>query len=199
LLAWRPDSLAAHRARLLTVVATLGCMRVNEAAQLQVCDLWFDYLMSYGCPASRGRARCTSTGGRMTRSARDTTPRSAARGIQSWMWWRSCAAGWSSRGSRCIWRGRSGRGRRRHASSARRCSCSRTALARRAARAVHAAAGELLDSLGGQGSRGESSHFSGISARKWGILTVIEARVDETILYLQSVMVPHSRRGRTCR
>jgi hypothetical protein len=31
LLAWRPSALAAHRARLLTVVATLACMRVNEA------------------------------------------------------------------------------------------------------------------------------------------------------------------------
>jgi hypothetical protein len=41
LLGWRPASLAAHRARLLTVVATLACLRVNEVARLQVCDLWF--------------------------------------------------------------------------------------------------------------------------------------------------------------
>jgi hypothetical protein len=52
--------------------------------------------------------------------------------------------------------------------------------------AVLAAAGERLDSLGGQASRGDSSRFSGISARKGGISTAIEARVDETILYLQS-------------
>ena len=32
LLAWRPESLVAHRARLLTVVATLACLRVNEVA-----------------------------------------------------------------------------------------------------------------------------------------------------------------------
>ena len=44
LLAWRPTTLAAHRARLLTVVATLECLRVNEVALLQVCDLWFDLL-----------------------------------------------------------------------------------------------------------------------------------------------------------
>jgi len=50
LLAWRPTALAAHRARLLTAVATLACMRVNEVARLQVCDLWFDYLASYGIP-----------------------------------------------------------------------------------------------------------------------------------------------------
>jgi hypothetical protein len=51
LLAWRPTSLAAHRERLLTVVtvvATLACMRVNKVARLQVCNLWFDYLASYG-------------------------------------------------------------------------------------------------------------------------------------------------------
>ena len=39
LLAWRPMSLASHRARLLTALATLACMRVNEVARLQVCDL----------------------------------------------------------------------------------------------------------------------------------------------------------------
>jgi hypothetical protein len=33
---------------------------------------------------------------------------------------------------------------------------------------------------------GDSSRFSGISARKGGISTAIEARVDQTILYLQS-------------
>jgi hypothetical protein len=46
---------------------------------------------------------------------------------------------------------------------------------------------------------GDSSRFSGISARKEGISTAIEARVDETILYLQSghgAALPH---GRTCR
>jgi hypothetical protein len=54
LLAWRPTALAAHRARLLTAVATLACMRVNEVARLQVCDLWFDYLASYGIPSFEG-------------------------------------------------------------------------------------------------------------------------------------------------
>jgi hypothetical protein len=33
---------------------------------------------------------------------------------------------------------------------------------------------------------GDSSRFSGISARKGGISTAIDGRVDETILYLQS-------------
>jgi hypothetical protein len=48
LLEWRPSSLAAHRARLPTVVAMLACLRVNEVALLQVCDLWWDHLTSYG-------------------------------------------------------------------------------------------------------------------------------------------------------
>jgi hypothetical protein len=36
------------------VVVTLGCLRVNEVARLQVCDQWFDYLMSYGVPGFEG-------------------------------------------------------------------------------------------------------------------------------------------------
>jgi hypothetical protein len=39
---------------LLTVVVTLGCLRVNEVARLQVCYLWFNYLMSYGVPGFEG-------------------------------------------------------------------------------------------------------------------------------------------------
>jgi hypothetical protein len=54
LLAWRPASLAAHRVRLLTVVATLACLRMNEVARLQVCVLWFDYLASYGVSGFEG-------------------------------------------------------------------------------------------------------------------------------------------------
>ncbi len=54
LLAWRPSALAAHRARLLTVVATLAYMLVNEVACLQVCNLWFDHLASYWVPGFEG-------------------------------------------------------------------------------------------------------------------------------------------------
>jgi hypothetical protein len=54
LLAWRPVTLAAHHARLLTAVATLACLRVNEVARLQVRDLWFDYLVSSGVPGFEG-------------------------------------------------------------------------------------------------------------------------------------------------
>ncbi len=108
LLAWRPASLAAHRARLLTVVATMACLRVNEVARLQVCDLWFDYLVSYGLP---GRVRCTSTGGRTTRCGKGTNPHSAARRIQRSTSWRSCGHGCGSLGWRYIGLAPSGPGR----------------------------------------------------------------------------------------
>jgi hypothetical protein len=59
LLAWRQDTLVAHHARLLTVVTTLACLRVNEVARLQVCDLCFDRgargrVMSYGVSGFEG-------------------------------------------------------------------------------------------------------------------------------------------------
>jgi hypothetical protein len=102
LLAWRPGTLAAHRARLLTVVATLACLRVNEVARLQVCDLWFDYLMSYGVPGLPVEGTCSV---HINRRKNDDTQRKGhypARGIRSWTPWRSCAAGWSLWGLRCI-------------------------------------------------------------------------------------------------
>jgi hypothetical protein len=161
LLAWRPDTLAARVAaghagctprRLWPPWPACGSTRLR-GCRCATCGSTISHRT--GCPASRGRARCTSTGGRTTRSARATTPRSGARGIRSWTWWRSFAAGWSSLGSRCIRRTRSRRGRRRHASSAAvpahalcqgRGHCGHTA-------AVHATAGERLDPLGGQASR----------------------------------------------
>ena len=54
LLAWWPSTLSAHRARLLTAVAMLECVLVSEVVCLQVCDLWFDHLMSYGVPGFEG-------------------------------------------------------------------------------------------------------------------------------------------------
>ena len=32
----------------------MACLRVSEVARLQVCDLWFDHLMSYGVPGFEG-------------------------------------------------------------------------------------------------------------------------------------------------
>ena len=41
LLAWRPATMAAHRARLLTAVATLACLRVNKlrSCKSAICGL----------------------------------------------------------------------------------------------------------------------------------------------------------------
>ena len=58
---------------LLTVVVTLDCLRVNEVARLQVCDLWFNFLMSYGVPGFDGAlAACLAAGhaGAASRSPR---------------------------------------------------------------------------------------------------------------------------------
>mgnify|MGYP003346699864 CR=1 FL=1 len=54
LLAWRPDTAAQHRARLVAALATLACLRVSEAAQLQACDLRFDHFTGYGAPGYEG-------------------------------------------------------------------------------------------------------------------------------------------------
>jgi hypothetical protein len=137
LLAWRPTTLAAHRSRLLTVVATLGCMRVNlnEVARLQVCDLWVDYLMSCGVSGFEGtcsvhinrRKNDTQRKGHYPafgRSwARDSDPGPELDVVTVAIGCRSPA-----RGSRCTRAAvRSGRGQRLSASSARRCSRSRAA------------------------------------------------------------------------
>jgi hypothetical protein len=108
----------------------------------------------------------------MSRSARATTLRSAARVSRSWTWWHSCAAGWSSRGLRCIRRARE-RKRRRAELACRRRPCTRQKVSDWIRWAVMQAGGD-------------SSHFSGTSARQGGTSTAIEARVDEAILYLQS-------------
>ena len=101
LLAWRPTTLAAHRARLLTVVATLACLRVNEVALLQVCDLWFDHLTGYGVPGFDGTCSLHIIRGRTTRSGKDTGLRSAAREIRISTSCGSYGCGFGSRGWRC--------------------------------------------------------------------------------------------------
>jgi hypothetical protein len=50
LFAWLPLKLAAHRVRLLTVVATLGCIRINAAASLRSVVRLHQGLTSYGIP-----------------------------------------------------------------------------------------------------------------------------------------------------
>ena len=74
---------AASRAPwlLLTVVATLACLRVNEVARLQVCDLWFDYLMSCGVPGFEGTCSVHLNRRRNVTQRKGHNPPLAARGI----------------------------------------------------------------------------------------------------------------------
>jgi hypothetical protein len=101
---------AASRAPrlLLTVVVTLGCLRVNEVARLQVCYRWFNYLMLYGAPGLEGSCLVHINRRKNVTQRKGHYPPSAARGIRSRTWRHSCAAGWSSRGLRCIRRARKG-------------------------------------------------------------------------------------------
>ena len=56
LLRWHPESMALNRDRLLTALATITCLRVSEVARLQVCDLWFHYFESMGLLGFEGTA-----------------------------------------------------------------------------------------------------------------------------------------------
>ena len=49
-----PPIIADHRDSLLTILATLTCLRVSEVAELTVCDLWLDYLTGMGVPSFEG-------------------------------------------------------------------------------------------------------------------------------------------------
>ena len=190
LLAWRPETLAAHRARLLTVVATLACLRVSEVARLQVCDLWFDYLASYGVAGFGGtcsvhidrRKNDTVRKGHYPAFGRSHDPSlDIVAQLRTWMRLgglavhRACAKR-SRPAARCevcpplfpLTRCAPG-----GASVLTTRPCSR-----------QQAGGWIRWAVAQAG--GDSARFSGISARKGGISTAIEAGVDETILYLQS-------------
>jgi hypothetical protein len=174
----------------LTAVATLGCLRVNEVARLQVCDLWFDYLMAYGVPGFEGtcsvhinrRKNDTQRKGHYPAFGRSRDPElDVVAQLRHWMVFAGlevhpdCAKRVRPAAacelcpplfplSRCAKGG---------VTVATRQPCSRQKASDWIRWAVKQAGGD-------------SSRFSGISARKGGISTAIEARVDETILYLQS-------------
>jgi hypothetical protein len=159
LLAWRQDTLVAHHARLLTVVTTLACLRVNEVARLQVCDQCFDRgargpVMSYGVSGLEGtcsvhinrRKNDTQRKGHYPALGRSRDQElDVVAQLRRWMELAGLAVH-----PLCANRARpaaacelcppllpyQGRDHRGHTA------------------AVHAAAGERLDLLGGQGSRG---------------------------------------------
>ena len=189
LLAWRPESLAAHRARLLTAVATLACLRVNEVALLQVCDVWFDHLTGYGVPGFQGtcslhvirRKNDTQRKGHWPALGRSRDPElDIVRQLRVWM----RLAGLAIR-SDCSKRQR----------PAARCACpplfpltrcgpGRVTVATDRPCSRQQATDMIRWAVSQSGC--DAARFSGISARKGGISVAIEAGVPEAILYLQS-------------
>ena len=190
LLRWRPTGLAANRARLLTALATIACLRVSEVARLQVCDLWFDYLAEYGVPGFTGtcsvhvdrRKNDSERKGHHPALGRSRgCDTDIVRQLRAWM----RLAGLST-ATAC----------RKRASPAARCPVCPplfplTARSRGGATVAtdrpcsRQQASDMIRWAVEQAGGG-SGRFSGISARKGGISTAIAAKVDETILYLQS-------------
>ena len=190
LLAWRPNSLDAHRARLMTALATIACLRVNEVARLQVCDLWFDYLTAYGVPGFQGtcsvhvdrRKNDTVRKGHYPALGRSVDPSlDIVTQLRTWLSMPGMAVH-----PQCAKRIR----------PAARCEVcaplfptTRCAKGRVTVPTMQACSRQQVRewirwAVGCAG--GDSARFSGISARKGGISTAIDAGVDETILYLQS-------------
>ena len=189
LLAWRPATLAAHRARLLTVVATLACLRVNEVALLQVCDLWFDHLTGYGVPGFDGtcslhitrRKNDTQRKGHWPALGRSRDPHlDVVRQLRVWLRLTGLAV-------------RSDCSKRLRPTA--RCACPplfpltrcgpggvTTVTDRPCSRQQ---AGDMIRWAASQAGC-DAARFSGISAQKGGISVAIDAGVCEAILYLQS-------------
>ena len=190
LLAWRPTSLADNRDRLLTALATVACLRISEVAALQVCDLWFDFFLQYGIRGYDGTAavhvmrrkndveRC----GHHPALGRASNPQlDIVFQLRQWMLFAGLAVhsacskreAPAARCPRCpplFPRLRNGPGNVPIVSGI---SCS-PQMASKAVKRMAVVAGAAPE------------RFSGVSARKGGLSTAIEAGVEEIILYLQS-------------
>ena len=190
LLRWRPEGVVDNRARLVTALATLACLRVSEVARLQVCDLWFDFLTAWGIPGCEGtcgvhvshRKNDVERKGHHPVLGRSKDPSmDIVVQIRYWMRWTGLAVH-----PRCEKRRRpaarctlcpplfpttqKGQGGFTVVSS-KACSPQRISdIIKYAAKAA------------GCGSQ----RFSGVSARKGGLSTAIDAGVPEAILFLQS-------------
>jgi len=190
LLAWRPTKVGEHRARLLTALATIACLRVSEVAALQVCDLWFDHFTGMGIPGYEG-----SCGVHVLKRKNDQERKGHYPGIgvsqdpaldlvaqlRFWMSWMRLAVHpdctkRSAPAARCLVcpplfpKTQTGPGGVIRATNA---PCSRQQVSDIIRSAVAAAGAD-------------PARFSGISARKGGISTAVEAGVTEDILFLQS-------------
>ena len=190
LLRWHPERVAVDRDRLLTVLATIACLRVSEVARLQACDVWFDHFTGTGIPGYEGtcgifvayRKNDSERRGHIPGLGRARDPAlDVVSQLRTWMRQRNLVV-------------RAGCTKR--ARPAARCpSCwplfSRTITA--AGGAVVATERALSAQMVGDAIRRsaeaagcDARRFSGVSARKGGLSTAIEAGVEEVILYLQT-------------
>ena len=190
LLRFRPDSIADHRDRLLTILATLTCLRVSEAAELTVCDLWFDYFTGMGVPGFEGtcavfvrtRKNDSIRKGHFPALGRSRDPGlDVVRQLTVWLQWTGL----------CVQPGCPKRLRRQA-----RCPVC-PPLFPKTCKTAGGRTGPTWDPIPPQrasaaikrmvGIAGcDTRRFSGVSARKGGLSTAIEAGVEEVILYLQS-------------
>jgi hypothetical protein len=190
LLLWHPAGVAVDRDRLLTVIATLACMRVSEVTRLQVCDIWFDHFTGMGIPGYEGtcgifvayRKNDSERRGHIPGIGRSRDPAlDVVAQLRIWM---------NERGLRVQ------PGCTKRLRPAARCpTCwplfSRTStatgsrvIATDRPLSTQMAGDAIRRSAGAAGC--DTSRFSGISARKGGLSTAIEAGVEEVILYLQT-------------
>ena len=190
LLRWRPESMAVNRDRLLTALATVACLRVSEVARLQVCDLWFHYFLSMALPGMEGTAAVhivnrkndTQRKGHHPALGRSRDPSlDIVHQLKKWMRMTGmCVLPACTKlcnpAARCpvcpplFPRTRNGPGNVTHVTSE---ACSPQMISdaiRRMAKQAGA----------------DPARYSGVSARKGGLSTAVEAGVEEVILYLQS-------------
>ena len=190
LLRWRPDGVADNRNRLMTALATVACLRVSELARLQVCDLWFDFLTAWGIPGYEGtcgvhvgnRKNDAERKGHHPVLGRSVDPQlDIVQQLRFWMSWTGLTVHPKCEkrrrpAARCLLcpplfpTTQKGPGGRTVVTDV---ACS----PQRASGCIKACA---------EAAGCASSRFSGVSARKGGISTAIDAGVSEAILFLQS-------------
>jgi hypothetical protein len=188
----QPDTLRALRDHLITVFATVFCLRVSEVANLQICDAWYDF------DAARGLAYLGTLALNILKRKNDQL----RKGHQP-------RAGKALDPSRDIVY----RLQRFHHYAGLRASANCNKRAAPAARCRHCPAMFPKTTRGGSAMSPEpcsrqliseaiqhtlaeigvdTHYFSGISARKGGLSTAVDAGVPEPILFLQS------GHGQTC-
>ena len=189
LLRSEPDSVVCLRDVLATVVATICCLRPSEGAALQVCDVWFDFDTGAGGRFRKGTAAINVMKRKNDQGRKGHLPRIG----------RSADSELDVVHQLKVYLGASGLGvldgcekvREPHA----RCAC--PALFPRAERGP----GGVWELTGGRGSSSAFSEmvpralrrvgastvgFTGVSCRRGGLSTAIEAGVPKVALWMQS-------------